>query len=88
METAYKRSFLKDLRKLPSEYRHRVEAFALEEAVAANDLEDMVGCIKITGHEGFYRKRVGDYRIGFRVDGVTITFYRLMHRREIYRYFP
>ncbi|MCC5620529.1 type II toxin-antitoxin system RelE/ParE family toxin [Nostoc sp. CHAB 5715] len=32
--------------------------------------------------------RVGDYRIGFTVAGDTITFVRVLHRKDIYRYFP
>ncbi|MFM6062867.1 MAG: type II toxin-antitoxin system RelE family toxin, partial [Microcystis panniformis] len=31
---------------------------------------------------------IGDYRIGFFVEEDTITFARVLHRREFYRYFP
>lgn len=88
METAFKRSFLKDLRKLPPDYRRRIEVFALEEAVAADDLGELGRCVKITGYSNYYRKRFGDYRVGFKVERGLITFYRILHRRDIYRYFP
>ena len=88
METAYKRSFLKDLRKLPSDYRRRVEKFALEESVAADALGELGPCVKITGYSHYYRKRFGDFRVGFTIKENVITFYRVLHRREIYRYFP
>ncbi|MGK7945796.1 MAG: type II toxin-antitoxin system RelE/ParE family toxin, partial [Microcystaceae cyanobacterium] len=32
--------------------------------------------------------RVGNYRIGFFGENDTITFVRVLHRREFYRYFP
>lgn len=37
-------------------------------------------------HElGSYRLRVGDFRVIFDVDGVTVVVLRIGHRREIYR---
>ncbi|MGL4377778.1 MAG: type II toxin-antitoxin system RelE family toxin [Microcoleaceae cyanobacterium] len=40
------------------------------------------------GDDNAYRLRVGDYRIGFYFDDETITFVRVLHRKDIYRYFP
>lgn len=87
MEALFKRAFLRDLRKLPADYRARVEAFAFEEVVDASDLMEL-NCVKIAGHEGSFRKRIGPYRVGFKVSDGVVTFYRVLHRREIYRYFP
>ncbi len=36
----------------------------------------------------YYRIRVGDYRIGVEVVGDEILFVRILHRKDIYRYFP
>ena len=45
------------------------------------------GCEKLKGSEGFYRIRVGDYRVVYHVDDdetiVTVT--RIKHRRDVYR---
>ncbi|HAO10876.1 MAG TPA: plasmid stabilization protein, partial [Planktothrix sp. UBA8407] len=43
---------------------------------------------KLKGDDNAYRLRVGDYRIGFYFDGETVTFARVLHRKDIYRYFP
>ncbi|MFB2833142.1 type II toxin-antitoxin system RelE family toxin [Floridanema evergladense] len=43
---------------------------------------------KLKGYENAYRIRVGDYRIGFTFDSETVIFYRVLHRKEFYRYFP
>ncbi len=34
------------------------------------------------------RIRIGDYRLGIIFDGETLIFERVLHRKEIYRYFP
>ncbi|WP_256973597.1 type II toxin-antitoxin system RelE/ParE family toxin [Nostoc sp. T09] len=43
---------------------------------------------KLKADGNYYRIRVGDYRIGFAEDEDMITFVRVLHRKEIYRYFP
>ena len=43
---------------------------------------------KIKGHKNCYRIRIGDYRLGLLVSGKEIWLARILHRREIYRYFP
>lgn len=87
MEVAFKRAFLRDLKKLPADYRARVEAFAFEAVPDAEDLTTLQ-CVKIAGYENYFRKRIGPYRIGFKLAGGVATFYRVLHRRDIYRYFP
>ncbi|MEH1829111.1 MAG: type II toxin-antitoxin system RelE/ParE family toxin [Nostoc sp.] len=42
---------------------------------------------KLQGYENAYRIRVGDYRIGIIFDGETVLFQRVLHRKDIYRYF-
>ncbi|GHT72984.1 hypothetical protein FACS189456_2800 [Bacteroidia bacterium] len=43
---------------------------------------------KMKGHHSAYRIRVGNYRIGIFVEGDTIIFAILEHRKDIYRVFP
>ena len=43
---------------------------------------------KVKGEKKFYRIRVGDYRLGVKIEGETVTFIRFLHRKDIYRYFP
>ncbi|WP_349262928.1 type II toxin-antitoxin system RelE family toxin [Allocoleopsis sp.] len=42
--------------------------------------------LKVEGD--YYRVRVGDYRIDLSVREDVVTFVRVLHRKEIYRYFP
>jgi mRNA-degrading endonuclease RelE of RelBE toxin-antitoxin system len=42
----------------------------------------------IKGTKNAYRIRVGYYRIGFFLEENKIIFSRVLHRRDIYRFFP
>jgi mRNA interferase RelE/StbE len=42
----------------------------------------------MSGHPGYYRYRLGDFRAGFEIHDGVIVFLRCLHRREIYRFFP
>jgi mRNA interferase RelE/StbE len=64
-----------------------VEAAILEVEGAAR-LGDLAGVRKVSGSDGFFRLRIGDYRIGLAVEGEAVEFVRVLHRKEIYRHFP
>lgn len=61
---------------------------AIEQVEAALSLSGVPNLTKLSGSSGFYRTRVGDYRIGIVVEENEVEFVRLLHRRDIYRYFP
>lgn len=43
---------------------------------------------KLTGHTAAFRIRLGSYRIGIFIDGNTVQFARILHRKDIYKLFP
>jgi len=51
-------------------------------------LSDISGVKKIEGYPGYFRIRVGDYRLGIKVTEKDIEMIRFLHRKEIYRRFP
>ena len=51
-------------------------------------MEDISNVKKIKGDGDYYRIRVGEYRIGLAEENNAIAFIRVLHRKEIYRYFP
>jgi mRNA interferase RelE/StbE len=89
MNTAFRKSFERDLKDLKKDYemRRRIRK-KIEEVEAASGLGELPSLKKLTGGEKYYRIRVGDYRIGIIVEDDTVVFVRCLHRREIYRYFP
>lgn len=89
MKTEYLPSFIKDLKALKSTTVYTmIKKLVFEDIVTYQSLRDIGNIKKLKGEDNAYRVRVGDYRIGFFVKGDTLTFYRLLHRREFYRYFP
>ena len=88
MKTSFRKSFLRDLKKLKDQrVRAQVRA-AIEAAEAAEELSDLPGVRKMSGGGSYYRIRAGAYRIGLTVEGGEAEFVRVLHRKDIYRYFP
>ena len=89
MITQYLPSFLKDLKALKSTpYYEAVKTLTFKEIPQRLTFEEITNIKKLQGYENAYRLRVGDYRIGVIFDGETLIFQRVLHRKDIYRYFP
>ena len=88
MRVEFRRSFVKDLERVRDRrLRERVRE-AIEEIERAARLEEVRGVKRLRGGEGYYRIRVGDYRLGLVLEGERVVLVRFLHRREVYRYFP
>lgn len=61
---------------------------AIESIEQAATLQEIASLKALKNSTSYYRIRVGDYRIGLRLDGETIILVRFLHRKEVYRYFP
>jgi mRNA interferase RelE/StbE len=88
MEIRYKKQFLKDLAKLPSGYRKKVEELVFNIIPNESDDKTMQRISKMRGYYNYYKIRIGDYRIGLFIEDGLLEFKRILHRKEIYRYFP
>jgi mRNA-degrading endonuclease RelE of RelBE toxin-antitoxin system len=89
VNTQYLPSFIKDLKVLKSTpVFESIQALVFEEIPNIPNFEDIANLKKLKGYENAYRIRLGDYRIGVVFNGETVTFYRVIHRKEFYRYFP
>lgn len=85
----YKKTFLKDLSKLPWHSRHQVEKLVFEEIPKLDNIFATLDIKKMKGYRDYYRVRVGDYRIGCRVEeGNRVVLYRVKSRGNIYKVFP
>ena len=89
MKVIFKKSFIKDLKnnsknkKLLSQIKSVIEE--IEDAQNINELKNLK---KLKAEGSYYRIRVGNYRIGLIIKNNIITFVRLLHRKDIYRFFP
>ncbi|KKD39920.1 MAG: type II toxin-antitoxin system RelE/ParE family toxin [Limnoraphis robusta] len=89
MKTEYLPTFIKELKSLKSTPVYTtIKNLTFSEIPACQNFGDINNIKKLKGEDNAYRIRVGDYRIGFFLKGDTITFCRVLHRREFYRYFP
>ena len=88
MTTVFLASFLSDVKKLRDAKVRRAVTEAIENVERADSIQDIRSLKRLSGFSGYYRLRVGDWRIGVTIDGDTVTFVRCLHRREVYRYFP
>lgn len=88
MKVEFRKSFEKDLRKLKDQPLLAKIKAVIEAVEQAATLESVFNLKKLKGEDNYFRIRIGDYRIGLFLNGDTILFVRILHRREFYRYFP
>jgi len=55
----------------------------------AQSIREIPHIKKIEGYESYYRIKIGDYRLGLEASSIKeVTLVRILHRKDIYRYFP
>ena len=88
MKVEFRSSFTRDLKKVSeNKVRQRVRQ-AIEQVETADQLAEIAQLKKLSGEGSYYRIRIGDYRIGLKVEQETVIFVRCLPRRDIYRRFP
>jgi mRNA interferase RelE/StbE len=88
LKVRFKASFTGDLRALKDKsFLERVKAL-INTVESAQTLLEIPNLKKLRGGGAYYRARLGDYRVGLVVEENAIVFVRVIHRREVYRYFP
>ncbi len=75
-----------EVRKLDRQVAARIIT-TLEERIAPLDDSRALGSVLMGEHAGFWRWRIGDYRVVARIEDerVLILVVRVAHRREVYR---
>lgn len=88
MNTAFKSSFVKDLKSIKSKRVLEAVAELIETVERADNLKAIPDLKKLNVKGNYYRVRLGEHRVGVTVGKGRITFVRCLDRKEIYRYFP
>lgn len=88
MEVKIERSFQEDLQKINQIKLNKKIKILIETCFAASDIKNINGVKKLVGFKNQYRYKMGQYRIGFILKVETIVFVRVLHRKDIYKYFP
>ena len=88
MNTEFKASFLKAIKKI-NDNQLRVDITnAILNAESAENIKQISNIKKLKGYKQYYRIRIGNYRIGIKIEAETIYFVDIDHRKNIYRIFP
>lgn len=80
---SYSRTAAKAFRRIHPQARERLKVAIENLAVEPRPK----GCKRLSGGDGEYRIRVGDYRVVYDIDDgiLLILVLRIAHRREVYR---
>ena len=89
MKLLYGKQFSKDLDdlRLGANVKKRLLAL-IKKMKIAESLTELKDVKKIEGYTGYYRIRIGDYRLGIKVAKNRVEMIRFLHRKDIYRRFP
>jgi len=90
MEIFFKESFIKNYKKLPKDLKEKVKEICTSTFPKIKSLSEFKNypISKIKGFKNYYRIKVGDFRIGFKKSENQVIFMRVLHRKDIYKYFP
>jgi len=88
LKVDFKKSFLRDVKRVRDAsvktwVRETIQS--IEEAQVPQEIRDLK---KLKQGERYYRIRIGDYRLGLILENDTFVFVRILHRKDLYRYFP
>jgi mRNA interferase RelE/StbE len=88
MNTIFKKTFLKDLKQAKNKKLQNAIAKCIDEIESVENLLEIKHLKKLKGYEYYYRIRIGDYRIGLKIEDETVYFVVFDHRKDIYTKFP
>jgi mRNA interferase RelE/StbE len=88
MRVEFKKSFLKDLKKLKDKQLKELIFDCIVQVEAAQHLGQIRNLKKLTGYDDYFIIRIGDYRIGLKIENEIVFFVVFEHRKDIYKEFP
>ncbi|MEH1858068.1 MAG: type II toxin-antitoxin system RelE/ParE family toxin [Nostoc sp.] len=88
MNIELRKSFEKDLNNIRDEALLKKIKAVIEDVENAENLANISNIKKLQADGNYYRIRIGDYRVGIIVSESVVIFVRVLHRKDVYRYFP
>ena len=88
MKIEYRKKFLKELSRIPTKIRLKIEHFVFEELPKSDTIFESGIIEQLKGYSSYYKIRFGSYRVGLKVENDIVIFERVLHRKDIYRFFP
>ena len=88
MKVIFKEQFTKDLLKINNILINKLVEESIVNVENATNLHDIEKLGKLKGYKTAFRIKIGTYRIGVVILNNTVTFSRILHRKDIYKKFP
>ena len=88
MQVEFLSQFNRDLDKIQAGHIKQAIYRVILRTESAKRISDIPNLKKLAGHKSAYRIRIGEYRVGVFVEGKTVEFARVVHRKDIYKLFP
>jgi mRNA interferase RelE/StbE len=88
VKVIFKASFLKSISGLKNNKLKSSIVATIENVENAESIRQILNIRKLKGYKYYYRIRIGNYRVGIKVENETIYFVDIDHRKDIYKHFP
>lgn len=88
MIVEFKASFLRSLKKIRTKKLLSSVHDVIIHCETVSRVEDIHHIKKLKGFQSYYRIRLGDYRIGLKLEDEILYFVEIDHRKDIYKKFP
>ena len=88
MKVEFKKSFLKDLKKIKNRSLQSAIYDCILGVEESKDIKEIKNLKKLKGYDIYFRIKLGEYRIGIKVEQNCILFVVFEHRKDIYKSFP
>lgn len=88
MKIDFRKSFSKDIKKLNNKNILKKVKEVIDTIENTPNLLELKNVKQLTSGGKYYRIRIGDYRMGIKLENETVVFVRFLRRRDIYKYFP
>jgi mRNA interferase RelE/StbE len=89
MRVLYSKRFSKDLDHIATDRELKKRLLQLIDQIKQiESLAELENVRKIQGYDGYFRIRLGDYRLGVKITDNGLEVLRFLHRKDIYRRFP
>ncbi len=88
MVVEFRKSFLKDIKKLRAIATKRLISKIINECEEAETINQISHCEPLTSKGKFFKLKHGQYRFGVYIDNGTIEFLKFGTRQNFYKDFP
>lgn len=88
MIVVFKKSFLKEIKKIKNKKLSDAIFDSITNVENADSISEIKNLKHLTGFREYYRIRIGDYRIGLKIENDSVYFVTVEHRKDIYKGFP